>query len=278
MPRATTMPNERTTVPERSAVPVPAWSRRHRISFRVAVGLLLLALAAFPPVLAGPVLAWLDADLLDSMFLDEGLAMHRVHIEGGTLLFWLTIVALIAQFRSPERKPAPVWAAAAAWVFFLPIELTHLVDPWTITVTVLAVAVVALHPRRWPTDGVTWRSGPLGVAVLGAVPAAVYAVEQVRLQLTLPEANPHVEDSHYALMAALVVGLVVSAVVGATDVPGHRISARTAGIITIALAAFFIGHTGHESSVPVGWGVALIAWAVAYLWVEAVTLESGGSS
>lgn len=259
----------------------PTWGKARRITFYFAVGLTLAALAAFPPLLAGPVVAWLDGDTIDSLFGDEGLAIHRVHIEGATLLFWLMIVAMISQFRRPESSTAPLLAAAAAWIVFLPIELTHLVDPFSITLAVLLVAVVALHPRRWPVERVSWRTGPLALAGMATLPALVYAVQEVRLQLTEPAADPHVEGSHYALMAVLALGLALSALLGATDIPGHRISAWTAGIITIVLGVFFIGHTDDASSVATGWGVAMIVWAVAYLSAETRAprpLESGASS
>ena len=244
----------------------PTMNKRRRIIFYVLVGLALAALAAYPPILAGPVVAWLDESVIDSLFGEEGLGAHRVHIEGATLLFWLTIVAMIAQFRRPETKAAPLWAAAAAWVIFLPIELTHLADPFSIIVTVLVVSVLALHPRRWPEGGVTWRRAPRAVAMIGIVFAAVYAYQQVLLQVNgLPE-DPHVAGSHYALMAVLAIGLAVSATIGATDFPGHQISAWTAGIITAVLGVFFIGHPDQVSSAGAGWGVGMILWAVAYLW------------
>ncbi len=254
----------------------PTMKRGRRITFYVLVGLTLAALAAYPPILAGPIVAWLDESVIDSLFGEEGLGAHRVHIEGATLLFWLTIVAMIAQFRRPETKAAPLWAAAAAWVIFLPIELTHLVDPFSIIVTVLVVSVLALHPRRWPEGGVTWHTGPRAVAMIGIVLAAIYAYQQVQLQLNgLPE-NPHVAGSHYALMAVLAIGIAASAVLGATSFPGHSISAWAAGIITVLLGVFFVGHPDQASSAGAGWGVAMILWAVAYLWAGTRNRRASG--
>lgn len=248
-----------------------------RIVFYVAVALTVAAMAAYPPILLGPVLAWLDESVLDSLFGEEGLGAHRAHIEGGSLLFWLTLVAVISQFRRPETKAAPLWAAVAAWVVFLPIELTHLVDPFSIVVTVLVVTVLALHPRRWPEGGVTWHKGPRAVAIVGTLAAAVYAYQQTLLQINgLPE-DPHVAGSHYALMAVLTVGLAVSALLGTTNAPGREISAWTAGIITAVLGMFFIGNPDQASSAGVGWGVAMVIWAVVYLWATTRLPIPGGS-
>ncbi|MDX1510494.1 MAG: hypothetical protein R3249_04055 [Nitriliruptorales bacterium] len=245
----------------------PTWGKGRRITFYVAVGLSLLVLAGYPPILAGPVVAWLDGETLDALFSEEGLVIHRVHIEGATLLFWLTIVAMVSQFRRPEARPAPLLAAAAAWVVFLPVEFTHLVDPFTVIITTLVVGVVALHPRRWPEQPIRWRSRPLAVAGFGSLLALAYFIQELRLQLMGSAGDPHVDDTHYGIMAALAVGIAVSAVLGASDVPGHRISTWSAAIITVALGAFFIGHTEYASAVPAGWGVLMIAWAAVYLWL-----------
>lgn len=247
----------------------PTKGKVRRIAFYVAVALTVAAMAAYPPILLGPVLGWFDESVLDSMFGQEGLGAHRIHMVGGSLLFWLTLVAMISQFRRPETKAAPLWAAVAAWVVFLPIELTHLVDPFSIVVTVLLVAVVVLHPRRWPEGGVTWHKGPRAVAVVGTLAAAVYAYQQTTLQLGGFPEDPHVAGSHYALMAVLALGLAASALLGGTTFPGRQISSWTAGIITLVLGVFFIGHPDQASSAGVGWGAAMIIWAVVYLWATA---------
>lgn len=239
--------------------------RARRISFYVVVGLALAAMAAYPPLLMGPVVTWLPESTVDSLFGEEGLGIHRAHLEGASLLFWLTVVAMVSQFRRPETKAAPVWAAAAAWVVFLPIELTHLVDPFSIVVTVLVLGVVVLHPRRWPSQSIAWSNSARAVAVLGAVAGVVYTYQQAVLQVNGLAEDPHVAGSHYALMAAMAVGLSVSALLGATDFPGHRISAWTAGVTTVILGVFFIGHPDQASSLGVAWGLAMVVWALAYL-------------
>lgn len=244
----------------------PTIGKVRRIGFYVAVVLTVAAMAAYPPLLLGPVLGWLDESVIDSMFAQEGLGAHRAHLVGGSLLFWLTIVAMISQFRRPETKAAPLLAAVAAWVVFLPLELTHLVDPFSIVVTVLLVAVLALHPRRWPEGGFAWCKGPRTIAVAGTLAAAVYAYQQTTLQLGGFPEDPHVAASHYALMAVLAIGLAISALLGSTNVPGREISAWAAGIITAVLGVFFIGNPNQASSAGVGWGVAMVIWAVVYLW------------
>lgn len=248
--------------------------RARRISFYVVVGLALAAMASYPPVLMGPVVSWLPESTIDSLFGEEGLGIHRAHLEGTSLLFWLTVVAMVSQFRRPETKPAPVWAAAAAWVVFLPIELTHLVDPVSIVVTVLVVTVVALHPRRRPSQSITWSNSARAVAVLGALAGGVYTYEQAMRQVNGLAEDPHVAASHYALMAALAVGLSVSALLGATDFPGQRISAWTTGVMTVVLGVFFIGHPDQASSLGVAWGVAMGVWALAYLLMSTRPITS----
>ena len=251
------------------STPVRTIGRSRRITFYAVVGVTLAAMAAYPPLLIGPIAAWLNESTIDSLFGEEGLGVHRVHLAGASLLFWLTIVALVSQFRRPETKAAPVWAAAAGWVVFLPIELTHLVDPFSIIITILEVVVVMLHPRRWPEEGVTWRRSPRALAVLGAAAGVVYAYQQTVLQVGGLAEDPHVAASHYALMTALAIGLSASALFGATDFPGHHISAWTVGVVTIILGVFFIGHPDQASSPGLVWGVAMVAWALAYLVINA---------
>jgi len=240
--------------------------RARRITFYVAVGLTLAAMAVYPPLLTGPVVAWLDESVINSLFGEEGLGVHRTHLVGASLLFWLTIVAMISQFRLPETKPAPLWAAAVAWVVFLPLELTHLVDPFSIIVTVLVVSVVALHPRRWPENPLEWRARARMVAFIGAAAGVVYTSRQAIFQVGGIPQDSHVASSHYALMAAMAIGLTVSTLLGATNFPGRRISAWTTGIMTVILGIFFIGHPDQASSLGVAWGILIIGWAVLYLW------------
>lgn len=243
--------------------------RARRISFYVVVGLALAAMAAYPPLLMGPVVTWLPESTIDSLFGEEGLGIHRAHLEGASLLFWLTVVAMVSQFRRPETKPAPVWAAAVAWVVFLPIELTHLVDPVSIVITVLVISVVALHPRRWPATPIVWRSVPRLLAVPFALVAVVYAYQQTLLQLNAVPGDLHAVVSHYELMTGVAVGLAVSALLGTTDFPGHRISAWTAGVLALALGVFFVGYPDQVSSGGTGWGFALVVWSLTYIAVTA---------
>ncbi|HEX6221746.1 MAG TPA: hypothetical protein VF115_11685 [Acidimicrobiia bacterium] len=244
------------------------WGKGRRTAFYFAVARSLLAMLITGPVLTLPVTAWLSEATLDAMFGEEGLGIHRVHMQGASLLFWLTIVAMVAQFRHPESKAAPLWAAVAGWVVFLPVELTHLVDPYSILITALVVVALALHPRRWPTSLLRWQSGPRLLAVPFAVVAFGYGYLQAMLQLNAVPGDPHAVVSHYELMTGIAVGLAVSALLGATYFSGHLISAWTASILTLVLAVFYIGHPDQMSSVGVGWGSALVVWGLVYLFVS----------
>jgi hypothetical protein len=91
------------------------WGKSRRIAFYVAVALSLLSMLITGPLLTLPVAAWLPEATLDAMFGEEGLGIHRVHMVGAALVFWMTIVAMVVQFRHPQRHAAPLWAAAAGW-------------------------------------------------------------------------------------------------------------------------------------------------------------------
>lgn len=244
------------------------WGKARRVSFYIAVALSLASMLITGPLLTLPITAWLSEATLDSMFGEEGLGIHRVHMQGAAVVFWMTIVAMVAQFRRPEEKAAPLWAAAAAWVVFLPLELTHLVDPYSIVVTVLILIVLGLHPRRWPTARIEWRTGMRLVAISFALVAVAYAYQQAMLQLNAGPGDPHAVASHYELMTAAAAGLAVSALLGATNFPGHLISAWVVGVLTLVLGVFYIGHPDQMSSVRTGWGTALIVWSLVYLFVS----------
>jgi hypothetical protein len=81
-------------------------------------------------------------------------------------------------------------------------------------------------------------------------------------------------------MTGIAVALALSALLGATSIPGHQISAWSAGVQSLVLGLFFIGHPSQMSSVGVGWGAAMVAWALAFLVASARTRVSeaaGGS-
>ena len=248
------------------------WGKAHRVTFYVAVGLSLASMLIAGPVLTLPVTAWFPEGALNAMFGEENLGAHRAHMEGATTLFWLTVIAMLAQFRRPQHKAAPLWAVAVAWPFFLGLELTHLVDPYSIIVTVLVLAVLALHPNRRPQGRITWTGGVgRAVAPVLAGGAAVYALQQTLLQITGVTGDPHVDASHYALMAAAAVGISVSALLGSSNFPGHLISAWSAGILTINVGVFFIGHPNQASSLGPVLGSAIVILALLYLVVNTRT-------
>lgn len=242
------------------------WGKGRRIAFYTLVALSLLSMLIAGPILTLPVTAWLSESTLDALFDMDGLGIHRVHLQGASLLFSLTVVAMVAQFRKPDTKAAPLWAAAAGWVAFLPIELTHLVDPYSIVVTALVVGSLILHPRRWPSGPLKWRSRSALLAVPFAAAAVVYAIQQAVHQLNAVSGEPHAAVSHYELMTGLAIGLAASALLGATTFPGRLISGWTAGILALVFAIFCIGYPNQTSSVGTAWGVVLVVWSLLYLF------------
>lgn len=251
------------------------WRKGRRIAFYIAVLLGLASMAVTGPALTLPVTAWLPEATLDAMFGQNGLGIHRIHVHGTGLLFWLIIVAFIAQIGRPERRPAPLWAAAAAMVVLLPLDWTNEFDPFSIIIALPVLAVLALHPHRWPTTPIAWRREPRLLAISFTIMAAIYAYQQAILQVNGIPQDTHVAGSHYALMAAMAVGLGVSALLGATNFPGHLISAWAAGLMALAIGAFSIGHPGPASSVGAGWGTAIVIWGVVYLLVTSRATHAG---
>ena len=239
-------------------------ARTRRVAFRTAVGLALASMLITGPLLTLPVTAWFPESVLDAMFGEQGLGAHRAHMAGAATLFWLTIVALVAQFRHPERHPAPLWAVAGGWLVFLPLELTHLVDPYTIVVVVLMVAVLVLHPRRWTPVRFDQRTRVVALPAVAA--SVVYGSQQALDQFRALPDDPHAAGSHYALMAALAIAFAISALAGASDAPGRTVAAWSAGLAAANVGVFSIAHPEQASSLGVGWGIAAVAWAVIWSW------------
>lgn len=244
--------------------------------FVATIWLFLAAVAIAGPALTLPVTAALPEDALETIFGEEALGSHRIHILGFSLALWLVVLGMASQLRNPERKQAQLWTAAVAVMVFLPLDLTAEIFPLTFVITALVVGAVALHPVRWPRPGPSWTAPALPVAVVGAVPAFVYGLNEARLQVTGLSSNPHVADVHHASMATLALGVAVAAVLGTSDMPGRRMTAWTAGVMSVVVAIYFIAHPDLTSSMGVTWGVGLALWAAVYLAVAGRARPTGG--
>jgi hypothetical protein len=239
------------------------------IAFRVLVVLFGIG-AAGGLFGAGLIVGWFDTT--------EG-GIHRVHDIGfGVLAGVFVTVGFLAQLRSPERNVSARYQIVAAGVGVLIAGLIA-ADPGTglffFLVPVVALAIlVAVHPASTALMKGTPSFSPVlaGITVVGAVPLTWFALHAAKLQRTGFPADPHVKQSHWTIMAAMALAILLVALVSSLKLPGWRISAWSAGA-----GAFFYGlasavfATFPGSSVPypgsegVSWGLVGILGGLMFI-------------
>lgn len=248
--------------------------RARRIGFLTLVGLtIVMFVAMVPPDVTHPVTGWLPDDsygrYVEFFYGDEtpaNMAAHRHHMLAFSLAIWIVLVGMVVQLRKPERKQAPLWAAAAAVVTMMIFEVTLVgFDPSTLILVAPVLAAVALHPRLLPAKGISWPGPGRAVAVVAALAALVYGFAEARFQIGGGATDIHGVDGHYAFMAAAAVILAIAALLGASNLTGARITAWTAGLMGVLMGAFFIGFPDVASSPGMGWGIAAVLLGMVYL-------------
>lgn len=132
---------------------------------------------------------------------------------------------------------------------------------------VIAVILAALHPDRsrlFVTGVVEPRL--LAMAVLVLVPLLVYGAAQVAQQQS--DAEPvHAAPGHFALSAALAVGLAGLAALTALRTHGWRLPLWTSGLALIAVGIGSAALPSESSSFGLVGGLTAIAWGVSFIWL-----------
>lgn len=261
--------------------------RARRIGFITIVGLtMIMFVGMVPPDITHPVTGWLPDDsygrYVEFFYGDEtpaNMAVHRHHMLAFSMAIWIVLVGMAVQLRKPVRKQAPLWAAAAAVVMMFVFEVTLVgFDPSSLILVAPVLAVVALHPRRLPAEGISWTGPGRAVAVVAAVAALAYGFAEARFQVGGGATDIHGIDGHYAFMAAAAVILAIAAILGASSLPGARITAWTTGAIGILMGAFFIGFPDAASSPGVGWGIVAVLLGLAYLVRVGIRTPAGAGT
>ena len=246
----------------------PQLGRGRRIALRaVVIAFLLVGLAGLNFQLLLPLLSWLSDDsLVRVLDLPAEDLHHFLHGVGSALTYGALLLVVAVQLRRPHRWVAPLWLG----IFLLGTQAIYdaaqgtVGDPIWIVVYLLFAGVVAAHPRRaariHPVD-----RPALALAVVAAAPLAVYGWDHLRLQFGPEDTFGHAADNHYYGIAALASVIIVAALLGATDLPGRRLTAWIAGIAPILFAVASLAHAGKTSAWPAGWALAAIGWGAGYL-------------
>lgn len=235
-----------------ATVPATATAPPRALGFRLFAGIV----AALTGILAFGLLA-----LVLPWIMDGDRVTHRVHdLSWGVVGGLFITVALLAQLRRPERRPAAMQTVLATAVGLVigGAVFTGEFDGFLIPIVVLPVALALAHPARSEVFALRGRPSPLMLAMVGVstVPLVAWALDQAALQRDLPAADPHVDEGHFAGMAATAVAIALVALVAALKTGGWIVPARlaAAGIVVMGVASLVFD--GYASALP-----ALGAWA-----------------
>jgi hypothetical protein len=143
------------------------------------------------------------------------------------------------------------------------------VDPAFLLLAVPAVlAGLAARPWRGKPDNAAPRRLLLAFAMLAAVPAANYGIEQGLMQRNTfpPAADPHHQAHWYAMsVAAFATVLVVATSVIGTR--GWRLSASLGGFAAMLIAGASIISSASASALHPAWAMASLLWGILVLVV-----------
>jgi hypothetical protein len=200
---------------------------------------------------------------------------HLVHGVGIALGYGTLLICFAVQLRRPQRSVAPLWLAIVilgSQIVYDAVQGT-VGDPIWWLMYGLFLAMVALHPRR--TAPITHiKRAAAWLAGVATLPLAVQVWSQLRLQFGAPDPLGHAAANHFFSSAMFVAIIVAAAWLGATDLPGARLTAWLAGVNPLLFGIASIAHPDRVGAWATGWALAAIAWGAAYLLVVALPRRS----
>ena len=244
--------------------------KMRRILFYVLAALLsAFLLVGFWDIVPGVVLGWLPDSVLSSIHPDfERLFVpHRIHQTAMHAILWGLVLGVGLQLYRPERRVAPLLEALSFMLAFVVIELAVSQPVWGSAVPALFLLLLALlHPRaqdllRLPR--LDWTMA--GLIALAAIPWIVFALSQVEFsRLNLP-GDAHDQMEHWNRMAVFAILMIVWGLIGATDLPGWRITAWLVTYSSVVYGLQSLLFSSQASAAPAGWAFAAVVWGSAYL-------------
>lgn len=258
-----------------------AWGRWRRISFYSLISVLLFGVGiTFWKVNLFPILAWFPDEFLNEFYATQldfdhitsgGFAPHTIHYLAIAATHWSFMIGLILQFKNPMSRVAPMWQVTGGiglvTVTYPAADITRIPPP-VFAIIGLALLAGFLHPanifKRRPG---LWDPKMLRLAVLAAIPTVMLLVNQVGLQASGVEADPHWQGLHYNFMGEFGIVLLLVTTLGASSLPGWRYSVWTGAFLSALLGAGFVTHPQSSSSQGTLWGLAMIGFAMVWLIV-----------
>jgi hypothetical protein len=208
------------------------WGKVRRILFYGLAALLsAFLLFVFWDIVPGVVFLWLPDSVLVSIHPDFGrfVVPHRVHQAAMHAILWGLVLGVALQLYRPERRVAPLLQALTFILAFALIESAIIgqflvLNSAPILIPLLLMAL--LHPRArnlFRFGRLDWTM--LGLTALAAIPWLVFALGQVQLQRLDILADEHAQMEHWQRMAVFANLMIVWGLLGATDLPGWRLTA-----------------------------------------------------
>ena len=245
----------------------PSSRKGRRIAFTVSSAIFAAA-AAGGLYGIGLVIGWFDNELG---------GIHRVHDLGSGVLYGVILtVAFVAMTWRPEWKTSAFFQVVATAVAVLIAGLVSGEGGYVVFgLLVMAVAgiLLALHPARTEVLRPALRPSPVmgALALAGSVPLVWFGLTMARLETGL-STDPH--EGHWATMAAMAFGLVLTGLLASSRMRGWRLTAWCAGLgAAVYGLASIVFHRFPGTDVPYpgsegfGWGLAALIGGLVFVAV-----------
>lgn len=238
--------------------------RGRRIAFYVAVVVGIgLAVVGLGELMALAVLGWLDAAALDDLY--PGASIHRMHVLAQAAIAWsIAIGILIQPWRSSRTFAAAIAALVALAAYTGAAAIGGVFDPMAVIGVAALGVIVWTHPARDAAQRLPLHPRMLALGGPLIIGGAILVVQQLIAQLSASATEPHAAIGHYAFTAAMAVGLVAAALIGATSLPGRSLPAWTAVGGTLYYGVASIVFPTQASSLGTGGGIVAVVAAAGY--------------
>jgi hypothetical protein len=206
--------------------------------------------------------------------------VHSFHVLGSLPVYvLLTSLPLIVL----AMRPMDVVALRVAWGTAIGTTIASIIGQDLFTgLFVIAPVVLLILTLLSPTRSELLRFGSptialLSLAVLGAIPAAIYAWDNARIQLQVDpsmDMTGHWSGHHWSGIAGSALALVVVGVILAFRSPADRMWIWAGGLAAMlfGLAGIIFSDAGrYPSSIGALWGVLVLFAGLVYIVVAEVS-------
>lgn len=203
---------------------------------------------------------------------------HRVHDLTFGFLFGTGVVGMLAQLRRPSANVAGQLMALMPWGA---LGVTSAVtDSWVFLPLPILGALTLLATILHPTGRGLFRSFSvsrvnrvmLAMVVVAAAPLLVFASTNIGLQMSLTD--DHAALGHYGFMAAFSLTVIGVGLLASLRPDGWWLPAWVAGGLPASLGLASLVFPDAASSLGLVWGLAAIAWGVAFVAAAELTQDA----